>query len=582
MSDPDQYTVGWICALETEYVAARAFLEKKHSRPQTISPNDNNLYTLGEIGGHQVVIAVLPDGEYGTSSAASVARDMVHSFPNIRFGLMVGIGGGVPTKHDIRLGDIIVSSSRNGRGGLLQYNLGKELQGQEFHQTGFLNQPPPILRTAVAGLQVQYEEEGHQLKESIQTMLEGNKRLKRKYAQPPSETDQLFESVFAHPNLEGRCGEVCDSSKLVRRPTRTDEEDDPAIHYGLIASGNRLIEDATFRDRLAAEQDVLCFEMEAAGLMNHFPCLVIRGVCDYADSHKTKEWQGWAAMMAAAYARDLLYQIIPQRVKAERKAREVLDGISSQLDNVSKDVHYLRSITSESAQEINALAQNNDLKGLAIAAGAEFGTYMNQHEAECFPGTRKELLHNIQNWAASANGKCIFWPNGLTGRDFLLDSNTCDKTPFWVNKEEMNQILSDRCLSVMRKKLKKNICSLKSYGTERRDIDPNSINYYLPPELRYSCRYWVYHLADCESPMSRLANIQAFLNEHFLHWVEVMSILGVVSEVLGSISTLQEVLQVSDFCSSNIIYTKSHRVVRALRYLNSYLMPGGLSSRIVR
>ncbi|KAL4862435.1 hypothetical protein BDV12DRAFT_203052 [Aspergillus spectabilis] len=276
MSHLDQYTVGWICALETEYVAARAFLEKKHSRPEMLSPNDNNHYTLGEIRGHQVVIAVLPDGEYGTSSAAGVARDMVHSFPNIRFGLMVGIGGGVPTKHDIRLGDIIVSSSRNGRGGLLQYDLGKELQGREFYQTGFLNQPPPILRAAVAGLQAQYEEEGHELKESIQAVLEGNKRLKRKYAEPPFETDQLFESQFAHPNSETSCGEFCDSSKLIQRPKRTDKEDDPVIHYGLIASGNRVIKDAIFRDKLAAEQDILCFEMEAAGLMNHFPCLVIR------------------------------------------------------------------------------------------------------------------------------------------------------------------------------------------------------------------------------------------------------------------------------------------------------------------
>lgn len=326
MSNPDQYTVGWICALKTEYVAARALLEKKHDRPETLSPNDNNHYTLGEIGGHQVVIAVLPDGEYGTSSAAGVARDMVHSFPNIRFGLMVGIGGGVPTKHDIRLGDVIVSSPRNGRGGLLQYDLGKELQGQEFLPTGFLNQPPEILRAAVAGLQAQYEEEGHRLKESIEAVLEANRRLERKYAQPPLETDRLFESYLTHSNPKAGCGESCDSSKLIRRPDRTDDEDDPAIHYGLIASGNRVVKDATFRDRLAAEQDILCFEMEAAGLINQFPCLVIRGVCDYADSHKSKEWQGWAAMVAAAYAKDLLHQIIPQRVKAERTASEIVNG----------------------------------------------------------------------------------------------------------------------------------------------------------------------------------------------------------------------------------------------------------------
>jgi hypothetical protein len=94
MSDPKNYTVGWICAITTEYVAARAFLDKVHDQPEYISEHDNNDYTLGEVGKHNVVIAVLPDGEYGIDSAANVARDMLHSFPNIRIGRMVGIGGG--------------------------------------------------------------------------------------------------------------------------------------------------------------------------------------------------------------------------------------------------------------------------------------------------------------------------------------------------------------------------------------------------------------------------------------------------------------------------------------------------------
>lgn len=327
MSNTDQYTVGWICALETEYVAARSFLDKKHGRPEMLSPSDNNHYTLGEITGHYIVIAVLPDGEHGSSSAAGVARDMVHSFPNVRFGLKVGIGGGAPTTQDVRLGDVVVSSSRSGHGGLLQYDLGKEVQDQGFHQTGLLNQPPPILRTAVSGLQAQYEEEGHQLKESIESVLEGNKRLKRKYARPPAESDRLYNSQFTHIlDSQSTCAELCDDSELVFRPERTENEDNPAIHYGLIASGNRVIKDAIFRDKLAAEKGVLCFEMEAAGLANHFPCLVIQGICDYADSHKYEEWQGYAAMAAAAYTKDLLHQIVPQRVNPDRKTREVLDG----------------------------------------------------------------------------------------------------------------------------------------------------------------------------------------------------------------------------------------------------------------
>jgi nucleoside phosphorylase len=155
MSNPNDYTVGWICAISTEYVAAQAFLDEKQEGPEHVSVNDNNDYTLGKVGRHNVVIAVLPDGEYGTSSAVIVARDMLHSFPNIRIGLMVGIGGGVPSsKHDIRLGDIVVSAPRDGSGGVFQYDFGKTIQDQSFRTIGFLNQPPAILRTAMNGLKV--------------------------------------------------------------------------------------------------------------------------------------------------------------------------------------------------------------------------------------------------------------------------------------------------------------------------------------------------------------------------------------------------------------------------------------------
>lgn len=165
MSNPHSYTVGWICALSTEYTAAQAFLKERHSGPRYVAANDNNDYTLGQIGEHNVVIAVLPNGEYGLSSAAIVARDMLHSFPNIKIGLMVGIGGGAPSpKHDIRLGDVVVGASKNGTGAVFQYDYGKSVQGEEFLETAFLNQPPWALRAAINGLIIQYELEGNRLK----------------------------------------------------------------------------------------------------------------------------------------------------------------------------------------------------------------------------------------------------------------------------------------------------------------------------------------------------------------------------------------------------------------------------------
>lgn len=383
MLDPGSYTVGWICAIQTEYVAARRFLDERHEL-ESIPTNDNNHYTLGRIHKHNVVIVTLPDGEYGISNATAALKDLLRSFPNIRIGLMVGIGGGAPSrKHDIRLGDIVVSAPRDGNGGVFQYDFGKAIQGQKFEATRYLSPPPVSLRAAIAGLKTKYIEEGHGLEGAIDRILQENQRLQQEYKRPEPSTDRLYRpevihhsankvngaigrgndlvnshpgdrkekkkagsswylefwilvlfllSFFGHPGGsvpqpepthledEASCATICGDgpSKLVQRPKRQ-KENNLTIHYGLVASANQLMKDATLRDRLAAEKDVLCFEMEAAGLMNHFPCLVIRGICDYSDSHKNKEWQGYAAMAAAAYAKDLLYQIAPNKVEAEAK-----------------------------------------------------------------------------------------------------------------------------------------------------------------------------------------------------------------------------------------------------------------------
>lgn len=115
----------------------------------------------------------------------------------------------------------------------------------------------------------------------------------------------------------------CDSTKVIERkpPARK-----MRIHYGLIVSGNQVIKNAFSRDKLNAEfgGHVLCIKMEAAGLMNSFPCLVIRGTCDYADSHKNKRWQRHAAAVAAAYAKELLHVVRPVDVNGERAACDII------------------------------------------------------------------------------------------------------------------------------------------------------------------------------------------------------------------------------------------------------------------
>ncbi|KAJ3537192.1 hypothetical protein NM208_g6417 [Fusarium decemcellulare] len=336
MSDPKTYTVGWICAIKAEFVAAQAFFDEEHADLELVDEHDNNTYALGRIGKHNVVVAVLPKSEYGTTSAATVARDMLRTFGNIRFGLMVGIGGGAPSaEHDIRLGDVVVSSRDKGKGAVFQYDYGKATQDHDFEPTGFLSPPPQLLLTAMHGLEAKYDLEGHQLMAHVERALEQRPRLRKlRYSRPASDTDRLYRTDVVHPDPLKECGAICsnDATYLVARKERDEDENDPAVHFGLIASANQVMKDATARDKMAASKGVLCFEMEAAGLMNHFPCVVIRGICDYSDSHKNKDWQGFAAMTAAAFAKDLLGRISPTKVEAERPISEALVSIQSSID----------------------------------------------------------------------------------------------------------------------------------------------------------------------------------------------------------------------------------------------------------
>ncbi|KAN0068058.1 hypothetical protein V8E54_013986 [Elaphomyces granulatus] len=300
----EDYTVAWICALPLEAAASKAMLDKTHPQLSQLA-GDDNAYTLGEISGHNIVMAYLPSGVYGTVSAATVAAHMRTTFPCIRFGLMVGIGGGVPsTSNDIRLGDVVVSKPTGVLGGVVQYDHGKTVASGVFQQTGMMNQPPQVLLNAIARLHADGILGNNQgILEVISDVLDANVDMKAPFSRPADEQDRLFNSAYDHPQCENTCIS-CNEKQLIDRNSRTSDE--PRIHYGLIASGNQVMKHGKTRDRLAKEHGMLCFEMEAAGLMNQLPCLVIRGICGYSDSHKNKQWQGYAALAAAAYARILL------------------------------------------------------------------------------------------------------------------------------------------------------------------------------------------------------------------------------------------------------------------------------------
>jgi nucleoside phosphorylase len=255
--------------------------EEHHDLPR--DDNDTNLYTLGHIGKHNVVIACLLAGRTGNNSAAAVAVEMKSKFMQIRFVLMVGIGGGVPSaESDIRLGDVVISQPHMQHGGVVQYDFGKT-GPSGFIRTSYLNTLPTILLNALSKLRA-----NHVIgRNSILTHLSMVNHLP-KFAYNNVGPDILFELAYKH--VEGPTCTWCSKDRLVEWNQRGSQEE-IVVHYGTIASGNQVIKDGLTRDRLSLELGgMLYFEMEAAGLMNSFPCLVIRGICDYADSHKNKRW----------------------------------------------------------------------------------------------------------------------------------------------------------------------------------------------------------------------------------------------------------------------------------------------------
>jgi nucleoside phosphorylase len=315
----ENYTVGWVCALPVELAAAQEMLDEEHADlERDLSDNDENLYALGSIGGHNVAIVCLPAGRIGNNPAAVVATQLRATFKAIRFGLMVGIGGGVPSAEaDIRLGDVVVSQPHQTFGGVVQYDMGK-LTPSGFGRTGSLNAPPQILLGAVVRVRANQLRGKSRLSEYI-SKLEHISRFQRRKMGP----DVLFQATYDHAG--GQTCNLCSNNKQKTRQRRESEERS-VVHYGTIASGNQVMRNAAERDKASAELGgVLCFEMEAAGLMNSFPCLVIRGICDYADSHKNKRWQAYAAGVAAAYAKEVLSVIPAADVTKSPKPLEILE-----------------------------------------------------------------------------------------------------------------------------------------------------------------------------------------------------------------------------------------------------------------
>ncbi|KAB8070578.1 nucleoside phosphorylase domain-containing protein [Aspergillus leporis] len=221
-----EYQIGWICALPIEAAAAQEMLDESFGTLEEQDNADTNIYTLGRIGKHYVVIACL-GGQYGTTSATTVANNMMRTLSkSLRVGLMVGIGGGIPSAtDDIRLGDIVISYPTDTCGGVLQHDLGKVGEDGKITRTAAVNQ----MRAAA-------------------------------YREDPLYPSYI-QRVYEHPSHVATC-DGCLAEWEVERDQRDDNE--PQLHYGVIVSGNIIIKHGEIREQLrkkpvAAICGISCF-----------------------------------------------------------------------------------------------------------------------------------------------------------------------------------------------------------------------------------------------------------------------------------------------------------------------------------
>ena len=334
----DNFQIAIICALPLEYNAVSLLFDEfwdEDSEPYGRAPGDVNCYTTGRIGKHNIVLALLPN--MGKAAAAGAATSIRSSYPGLKLAFLVGVCGGTPTigANEALLGDVVISQS------VIQHDFGRQYTNKFVPKDTVedrLGRPNKDIRSLIASFETELGRE--RLEQKAAKYLEGlqstaaSKRRRCDYRYPGPADDKLFAATYRHKHRgplpcescngesESFCDEAakafcaelqCHEGRLVarkrleaKRNLEPREAQRPEIFIGRIASGDTVMKSGEHRDKIADQYDVIAFEMEGAGVWDEIPCLIVKGICDYADSHKSKVWQPFAAATAAAVTRAIL------------------------------------------------------------------------------------------------------------------------------------------------------------------------------------------------------------------------------------------------------------------------------------
>ncbi|RAK89407.1 hypothetical protein BO79DRAFT_217474 [Aspergillus costaricaensis CBS 115574] len=326
------FTIAIICPLPLEAEVAIPLFDTVYDRTvyEKYGPvrNDPNHYTLGRIGCYNVVLAHM--GGCGKAESSSVASNIKQSYPGIELALLIGICGGVPyrtdvgptqRRRDVFLGDVIISSA------IIQYDLGKRLPHRFVRKNTLesnLGRASLQIRSFMTCLESRHGDLSKDQQGHLQT-IQGSKDV----PYPGIKSDILFKAEYKH-RVRCLCMSDASGDQSVVDRRRVDSDGTPYIHIGRLASGDTVMCSAKDRDKISKREEVLGFEMEGAGVWDNIPCILIKGVSDYADSHKNDTWQYFAAASAVACMRALLDQNpIPNVTSSAGLAQDI---IASQLN----------------------------------------------------------------------------------------------------------------------------------------------------------------------------------------------------------------------------------------------------------
>ncbi|KAL3470240.1 purine and uridine phosphorylase [Aspergillus californicus] len=334
----NDFTIAIICALPLEADAIEALFDEHYDRLGKYygkQPGDANAYINGRICKHDVVLCYMP--EMGKRSAAGVATGLKISYRGVKLALVVGICGGAPSPPEYReifLGDVVIGDS------VIEYDFGRQYPGGYQRKTGIqdtLGRPGQEIRALLNGLRAENSrsELHNQTQQYLQVLQEKAARWSH-----PGVSDVLFRASylhkhFSHPSpaecscfksdlpeiiceeaLGKDCDELdCDSGQQIRC-REVSGANQPSIYIGPVASADTVMKSGQHRDEIARREKVIGFEMEGAGVWDNVPCIIIKGVCDYADSHKNKLWQAYAAATGAAVAKAFLEYWVPESREA--------------------------------------------------------------------------------------------------------------------------------------------------------------------------------------------------------------------------------------------------------------------------